>query len=145
MARVTFRKHPIDTQVEVGKQLVLSTKTLSATGVKTEWEADLGKGWKVVGKGKTLTIKKAKEAHAGNYRCIINGVCSRVAKVTVGKVAPAPIKDLTPTTEPPLETATKENDGFLEILESTGNDATPEVIQKVTTAIIKKMPDSLKA
>ena len=125
--KVVFRRHPKDLVLEVGKALVLTTKTLSPTGASVEWEANLGKGWKVIGKGKTFTIKKAKEAHTGLYRVIIGGIASRVATVKVGGAELAePSKDLEPTLTP-----TKENDSFIEILESTGTDAKQETLDKV--------------
>lgn len=129
MSKVIFRKHPLDTNVEEGESFALETKTLSASGLKVVWEANVGEGWEEVGTGKTYKVGEATTADAGDYRCVIGGHSSRVAKVSVDAVAPAP---------------TKENDVFIEILESTGKDAKPEVIEKASKAISKKLPESLK-
>ena len=129
MSKVIFRKHPLDTNVEEGESFALETKTLSASGLKVVWEANIGEGWEEVGTGKTYKVSEATTADAGDYRCVIGGHSSRVAKVSVA-VAPAP---------------TKENDVFIEILESTGKDAKPEVIEKASKAISKELPESLKA
>lgn len=130
MSKVIFRKHPLDTNVEEGESFALETKTLSASGLKVVWEANIGEGWEEVGTGKTYKVSEATTADAGDYRCVIGGHSSRVAKVFVDAVAPAP---------------TKENDVFIEILESTGKDAKPEVIEKASKAISKELPESLKA
>jgi hypothetical protein len=129
MSKVIFRKHPLDTNVKEGESFALDTKTLSTSGLKVVWEANVGEGWEEVGTGKTYKVSEATKADAGNYRCVIGGHSSRVAKVSVDAVAPAP---------------TKENDVFIEILESTGKDAKPEVIKKASKAISKKLPESLK-
>ena len=137
MKKVIFRKQPMDTVVLVGNPMVLTTKVLSGHNPTISWEADLGKGWKNVGKGRNLSIKKVQLKHAGNYRCVINGMCSRVAAVSV-------VEDLEGTVEAPLENLTKENDAFIEILEGTGEDAPKEVVKKVTKAVLKKLPEALK-
>lgn len=93
--RVLFCKYPKDAKVELGTSLTLKADALCSTGSTCIWEADLGKGWKKVGEGKVLAIKSIKKAHAGNYRCVIAGVSSRVASVEV--------KDLTATKETCLE------------------------------------------
>ncbi|NRA49477.1 MAG: hypothetical protein HRU12_10130 [Phaeodactylibacter sp.] len=78
----------MDTSIKVGEKLMLSVKTLSAHKPTIVWEADLGKGWVTIPKvaTKDFVIKKAKEGHTGNYRCSVNGVASRVAKVQVEEV-----------------------------------------------------------
>jgi len=129
MSKVIFRKHPLDINVEEGESFALYTKTLSTSGLKVVWEANVGEGWEEVGTGRTYKVSEATKADAGNYRCVIGGHSSRVAKVFVDAVAPAP---------------TKENDVFIEILESTGKDAKPEVIKEVSKAASKKLPESLK-
>ena len=123
MARVVFRKHPVDTKVKEGGSFTLTTKTLSASGISIVWDTDLGKGWEEVGTGKSLTVGKAKMAHAGRYRCVIGGHASRYAKVTVEADV---------------------GDAFEAILNETGVDAKPEVIAKAEKAVGKKMPASLK-
>ena len=142
MAKVIFSKYPKDTRVDVGKSLILKADALTKTGAEVYWEFLKDSGWKKIPKAisKTLNIKKTKAAHSGAYRCVINGSASRIAKVTVGEVvAPAKEKDLEPTIEP-----TKENGAFIEILESTGKDISPELLEKVIPAVIKELPDSLK-
>ena len=57
------------------------------------------------------------------------------AKVTVGDAN---------ALESAVDAPTKENDAFIEILESTGKDAKPEVIKKAVKSVIKKLPETLK-
>ena len=135
MAKVIIRKHPMNTTIDVGDKLTLTTKTLSGNAPNIVWEADLGKGWKEVGKGKAYTVNKAKELHSGNYRCVINNMCSRIARVTVVNNT---------VTENELPTPTKENDVFIEILEATGKDASQEIQIKASKAMKKLMPKALK-
>lgn len=127
-----FHKHPKSTAIDEGAKLVLAAEALGKTGSKYTWEFDSGKGWKEIKEGKTLTIKKAKVAHSGKYRCLLNGKhTSKEATILVR----------------PLEqavSATPENDAFLEILEGTGKDASPELIQKVQDAVKVKLPEELK-
>lgn len=138
MSKVIFRRHPLDTKVEEGKTLTLDIKTLSRHNSNISWEFDSVEGWKEVSTSKTLYIKKVLKSHAGNYRCLVNGVCSRVAKVDV--FAPPTEEGLEPTIEAP----NKENDVFIEILEGTGEDASPELIEKVSSAIREELPEVLK-
>lgn len=143
MAKVVFRKHPLDTHVEIGATLTLTTKTLSSIDPNIIWEADKGTGWETVGKGKAFVRKEAKESHAGNYRCIINGISSRVAKVSVGEVTSPEIESLEGVDATSFK-ATKDNDVFIEILEGTGEDASPELIEKVSKAVREELPEDLK-
>ena len=122
MTKVIFRKHPKDLEVRLGEDLVLSAKTLSRSGSVVLWEADTGNGWDYVGKGKVLVIKEVSKENEGSYRCVVNGVCSRISSVTVDDSIGA------------LE----------EIFECTGEDATPEVVTKAIAYVIDNMPESLK-
>lgn len=145
MIKVVFRKHPLNTNVQVGGTLNLLIKTLSGHLPTVLWECNTGEGWKEVGTGKMLEITNVTEADSGDYRCSVNGLCSRIAKVSVGDFTASKLKEaLKGTDEAPLEIPTKENDVFIEILEGTGEDASEELIEKVSKAIREDFPEVLK-
>lgn len=131
MGKPFIAKQPLATIVERGKAATFKVDVLGAFGAKYQWQFDAGQGWKNVvgGKEKILAIKKVKEANLGNYRCIIKTkhgeVVSRIADLgLVGLEA--------------------EGDAMLQILEETGKDTSPEVVDKAIQAVKKELPETLK-
>lgn len=139
MSKVVIRVQPTDIKYKLNKSFSLSVKTLSRLNPVIRWEKEVDGKWVKVPKANTkvLTIKKPSNKAEGSYRCVIDGVSTRVAKVTlkVEKEVVDPIVEFI---------ATKENDAFVEIQESTGEDASPAILKKAQAAIKKAVPKHIK-
>ena len=137
MSRIFF-KQPKSQEVELGDKVVVTADALTTTNRRLTWEFQNAQGGpyvevsksRVSGKGQSYAFF-ASDKTLGSYRCLCGGVASKTAVITLKG-------------EPALEKPTKENDVFLEILEDTGEDASPDTIAVVQKAIVKKMPESLK-